>query len=148
MPLSDTMPTAAKLVAAIMLAGVAWFASDAIRPLLPEQTQFGWFNEVSAGIGLIVGWRVIGTRVQGGFLEAFSGGLTGAVALVFWNLFAQSLNQMLANALDRKYDGPFEGLVGIFYIAVDYAQYLADPTVLGIIFGGGIVTGIVANRFA
>ncbi len=148
MPLTDSMPTAAKLVSAILLAAVAWFACDAIRPLLPEQTQFGWFNYLGAGIGLIVGWRVIGRRVQGGMFEALSGGLTGAAALVFWNLLAQSFNQMLANALSRKYSGPLEGLVGVFYIAVDYTQYLADLRVLAIIIGGSVLTALVANRFA
>lgn len=148
MPATDRMPTAAKLVSAILLAVVAWLACDAIRPLLPEQTRFGWFNHVGAGIGLIVGWRVIGIRVQGTFFEAISAGLTGAAALVFWNLLVQSFNEMLANALARRYSGPFEGLVGVFYIAIDYLQYLADPTVLAIIIGGSVLTAVVANRFA
>lgn len=148
MPITDHMPTAAKAIAAVMFAVVGWFGADAIRPLMPEQTQFGRFNEVAALIGLIVGLRVVGNRVQGGLIEAFSGGLTGAVALVFWNLFAQGLYKMLENALDRKYDGPVEGLIAVFHIAIDYMQYLADPTVLGIILGGGILTGLVANRFA
>jgi hypothetical protein len=142
------MPTAAKAVSAVLLAVVAWLAADAVRPLLPEQTQFGKFNEVAALIGLLVGWRVLGNRVQGGFIEAFSGGLTGAAALVFWNLFVQSFNEMLGNALDRKYDGPFEGLIDVFYIGVDYAQYLLNPTVAGVILGGSIITALVANRFA
>jgi hypothetical protein len=142
------MPTAAKLVSALLLAVVGWFAADAVRPLMPEQTQFGRFNEVAALIGVLVGWRVVGNRVQGGITEAFSGGLTGAAALVFWNLFVQSFNTMLGNALDRKYDGPFEGIIAVFYIAMDYAQYLTDTTVLSIIIVGGVVTGIIANRFA
>ena len=148
MPLTDNMPTAAKMVAAVGLAAVGWFTSDAIRPLLPEHTDFGRFNEVNLIIGFICGWRVTGKRVQGGLTEAFSGGLTGAAALVFWGLFAQSFNTMLANALDRKYDGPFEGLVGIFYIGVEYAQYLLNAQVIGIIVIGGILTGLVANRFS
>lgn len=148
MPLTDRMPTAAKAVSAVLLAVVSWFAADAVRPLLPEQTQFGWFNEVAVLIGLLVGWRVMGNRVQGGFVEAFSAGLTGAAALVFWNLFVQSFNEMLGNALDRKYDGPFEGLIAVFYIAVDYAQYLLDPTVAGIIVIGSSLSALVANRFA
>ncbi len=92
MPLTDNMPTSAKMVAAIGLAIVGWFASEAIRPHLPEQTQFGWFNQVNVGLGLICGWKVTGKRVQGGLAEALSGGLTGAAALTFWALFAQSFN--------------------------------------------------------
>lgn len=148
MPLTDKMPTAAKAVSAVLLAMVGWFGANAIVPLLPEQTQIGLFKEVAALIGILVGWRVVGRRVQGGFFEAISGGLTGAAALVFWNLFAQSMNEMLGNALDRQYGGPFEGLIDVFYIAIDYSQYLVDSTVLGIIIGGSALTGIVANRFA
>ena len=148
MPLTDKMPTAAKLVAAIGLAIVGWFASEAVRPLMPEQTNFGWFNQVNVLLGVLVGWRVVGNRVAGGLTEAISGGFTGAVALTFWAVFVQSFNTMLGDALDRKYDGPFEGLIGVFYIAIDYAQYLANTTVLGIILIGGLIVGLVANRFA
>jgi len=148
MPLTDDMPTSAKVVSAIGLAIVGWFASEAIRPLLPEQTQFGWFNQVNVVLGLLCGWRVTGKRVQGGFVEAFSGGLTGAAALTFWALFVQSFNLMLADALARRLDGPFEGLIAVFYNAIDYGQYLLNGTVAGIIIGGGILTGVVANRFA
>ncbi|WP_371224131.1 TrgA family protein [Roseovarius sp. 2305UL8-3] len=141
------MPTSAKMVAAVGLAIVGWFGSEAIRPLLPEQTQFGWFNQVNVALGLICGWRVTGKRVQGGLTEALSGGLTGAAALTFWGLFAQSFNLMLADALAGRHGGPFEGLIAVFYNAVDYGQYLLDAKVIGIIVGGGILTGLIANRF-
>ena len=83
MPLTDRMPTAAKLFAALGLAAVGWFASEAIRPLMPPHTQFGWFNQVNVVLGLICGWRVTGRRVGGTFSEAISAGLTGVIALVF-----------------------------------------------------------------
>lgn len=142
------MPTAAKLFAALGLAAVGWFASEAIRPLLPPQTDFGWFNQVNMALGLICGWRVTGNRVGAGFAEAVSAGLTGAAALVFWGLFAQSLNTMLANALDKRYDGPFEGLLSIFTIGVEYGAYLLDGIVIGIIVIGGVLTGVFANWIA
>lgn len=145
MPLTDRMPTAAKLVGAFGLALVGWFASEAIRPLMPPQTNFGKFNEVNVVLGLLCGWIVVGKRVSGSTAEGISAGLTGAAALVFWGLFVQSFNLMLDNALNRKYEGPFEGLVAIFNIGVDFAQYLANSTVIGIIVIGGIVTGLAAN---
>ena len=145
MPVTDTMPTAAKLVAAAGLGLVGWFASEAIRPLMPPETDFGVFNELNVLLGLVCGWRVIGTRVGGGISESIGIGLTGAAALVFWGLFFQSLNTMLDNALQRKYDGPFEGLVAIFKIGVEYGTVLVNGTVIGIIVIGGIGTGLVAN---
>ena len=49
------MPTAARLVAAILLAILGWVLSDIVRPLMPEGTSFGWFNYVNSFIGLCVG---------------------------------------------------------------------------------------------
>lgn len=148
MPLTDSMPTAAKFFAAIGLGIVGWVGSDAIRPLLPEQTDFGWFNFVNLGLGILIGWRVVGRRVGGTFSEAISAGLTGAAALVFWGLFAQSFNLMLKKALEKRYDGPFEGVLDIFKIGTEYGVYLLDGTVIGIIAGGGILVGIFADWIA
>ena len=145
MPVTDRMPTAAKLFAALGMAAVGWFASEAIRPLLPEHTNFGWFNQVNVVLGLICGWRVTGRRVGGTFSEAISAGLTGAIALVFWGLFAQSFNLMLADALDKKYRGPFEGIMGIFNNAMDFGVYLMNGTVIGTILIGGMLTGVFAD---
>ncbi len=152
MSAADRMPSAAKLFAALGLAAVGWFASEAIRPLLPDHTNFGWFNQVNVVLGIICGWRVTGNRVGGTFSEAISAGLTGAIALTFWGLFAQSFNLMLAEALDKKYRGPFEGIMGIFNNAMDFGLYLMNGPVIAIILGGGIITGIfadwIAKRFA
>lgn len=144
----ERMPTAAKLFAAVGMAAVGWYGSEAIRPLLPDHTNFGWFNQVNVVLGIICGWRVVGRRVGGTFSEAVSAGLTGSVALVFWGLFAQSFNLMLKDALDKKYKGPFDGIMGIFNNAMDYGQYLVDGTVIGIILVGGILTGVFADWIA
>jgi len=103
------------------------------------------FNELNVLLGLLCGWRVIGTRVGGGIAESFGIGLTGAAALVFGGVFLQSFNTMLDNALRRKYDGPFEGLVAVFNIGVEYGAILLNGTVIGIIVIGGIATGLAAN---
>ena len=43
---------------------------------------------------------------------------------------------MLGDALDKKYKGPFEGIMGIFNNAMDYGVYLMNGTVIGIILIG------------
>lgn len=148
MPLTDRMPTAAKLVTALGLAAVGWLASEAVRPLLPEQTQFGWFNEVNVALGLVCGWVVTGSRMGHGISNAIGAGLTGGGALVFWGLLGQSVYRMLENSLARKYDGPMEGIVAVFEIGVDFGRYLADARVLGIVVIGGIVTGLAGEALA
>lgn len=145
MPLTDRMPTAAKITAAIILGAVAWYTSELIRPLLPEGTDFGWFNYVNLALGLLCGWFVVGTRVGRTYIESFSAGLTGVAALVFWGLFLQSFNEMLRLALERRYDGPVEAIVAVFEIGVDFGLTLIDVNVIASLLVGGIVAGVLAE---
>ena len=145
MPITDHMPTAAKIVAAVCLAAVAWHASNVFRPLMPEGTDFGSFNNVNLILGLICGWVVIGTRVGRGYMESFSAGLTGVAALVFWALALQSLNEMLKLALQRRYEGPVEGIVAIFQIAVDFGTTMLDFHLITVLVLGGLATGFLAE---
>ncbi|MEM6577981.1 MAG: TrgA family protein [Pseudomonadota bacterium] len=152
MPLTDNMPTTGKGVAAILLAIVAWFASEMYRPLMPEGTDFGWFNEVNVVLAILSGWIVIGTRLNRSYSDAIGAGLTGVAALVFWAVMLQAFNEMLRLALERRYDGPVEALVAVFELALDYAVNLLHAPLLILLIGGGIVIGIIceftARRFS
>ncbi|MEB8388501.1 TrgA family protein [Rhodobacteraceae bacterium KMM 6894] len=145
MPRTKTMPTAARLVAALSLGGLAWLASDMVRPLMPPETAFGWFNYVNLALGLLCGWFIMGSRAGRGYTEAFGNGLTGVLALIFWAFFAQSFNLMLKQALDKKFEGPVEAIVAIFDNALDYAQFLGDAMLIGTLLGGGIICGFLAE---
>lgn len=152
MPLTDHMPTTGKAVAALGLAVIAWYASEMIRPLMPEGTSFGWFNEFNVFLALIVGWVVIGTRLNRGYMDGISAGLTGVVALVFWALFFQSLNEMLRLALENRYSGPVEGIVSIFEIAFDFGSKIVYmPLIVWLVVGGavlGLICEWVAKRWS
>lgn len=145
MPITDRMPTAAKMAAAVFLGAVAWYASELIRPLMPDGTDFGWFNFVNLALGLLCGWFVIGTRVGRSYFESFSAGLTGMAALVFWALFLQSFNEMLKLALQRRYEGPVEAIVAIFEIGVDFGSHLLDAKLIIVLLVGGIASGVIAE---
>src|SRR6056297_384539 len=142
MPVTDSMPTAARAVAALMLAALGWLASGMIPPLMPEGTSFGIFREVNAAIGLICGWRVTGKRLCYGWSNGLSAGLTGMAALVIVSLFLMSLYRMLELALDRRVQGVMEGLVMIFDIATEYALVLLHGPLAGLLVGGGVVIGL------
>lgn len=140
-----TLPTAARLVAAISLGVLAWIGSDMVRPLMPPQTAFGWFNYVNAALGVLCGWFIIGSRAGRGYGEALANGLTGVLALIIWGFFAQSFNLMLKQSLEKKYDGPVEAIVGIFKNALDYVQYLIDPVLIASLLIGGMICGLLAE---
>ncbi len=145
MPKIRTLPTAARLVAAIALGVLGWFGSDLVRPLMPPHTAFGWFNYVNAVLGVLCGWFVIGSRAGRGYAEALANGLTGVLALIIWGFFAQSFNLMLKQSLEKKFDGPVEAIVGIFRNAMDYGQYLIDPVLIGALLVGGMICGLLAE---
>ena len=148
MPLTDNMPTMGRLVAAVLLGAAGWLVSDLIRPLMPEGTDFGMFNFVNAGLGILMGWRVVGKRLGRGYPNGLSAGLTGAVALVFWGLFVQSLNEMLAMALDRRFTGLMQAINAMFKIMTEYALVLVDAQVIGTLVIAGLVTGLIGEWVA
>ncbi|WP_454276731.1 TrgA family protein [Roseovarius sp. MBR-154] len=137
-----------KLAAAIGLGIVGWVGSDLFRPLMPDDTNFGWFNYVNAGLGLLCGWRVTGRRLGYGYAQSFSAGLTGVAALVFWAVFLQSLNEMLKRALDNRYDGAVEGITSMFELAAEYVLTMLDGTLIGALMTGGILVGVIAEWVA
>ncbi len=110
MPKTDSMPTAGRGVAAVLMAVLAWYASDMYRTLMPESTNFGRFNEVNVVIGLVSGWFVIGSRLRRGYPYATGTGLTCVARLVFWAILIQRCNEMLKLALNRRYEGPVEAV--------------------------------------
>lgn len=139
------MPTAARLVAAILLAILGWVLSDVVRPLMPEGTDFGWFNFVNSFIGLCVGWTVIGTRVGRGFVSSINNGVTGAAVLVLWCIFVHSCYEMFRLAMRNRYDGPMEALTSIFLIGSEFGIMIATPTFFAVAVAGALVTGIAAD---
>lgn len=145
MPATDNMPTAARAVSSLLMAGLAWIASEMIRPLMPEATSFGIFNYVNVALALLCGWRVTGKRLGFGWMTGISAGLSGVAALVFWAVFLQSLYKMLDMALDRRFDGLMEGLTNIFEIGVDYLLILADGPLIAVLVAGGLLIGLIGE---
>ncbi|MGJ8596599.1 TrgA family protein [Sulfitobacter sp.] len=139
------MPTAARLVAGILLAILGWVLSDIVRPLMPEGTAFGWFNYVNAFIGLCVGWSVIGSRVGRGFVASINNGVTGTAVLILWCLFVHSCYEMFRLAMRNRYDGPMEALTSIFLIGSEFGIMIATPTFFGVAVAGALVVGIAAD---
>lgn len=135
------MPTAARLVAAICLAVLGWILSDLIRPLMPEGTDFGWFNFVNAGTGLFVGWTVMGSRAGRGFVQGINNGLTGVAVLFIWCLAIHSCYEMFRLAMRNRYDGAMEALTAIFLIASEFGLMIATPAVLGTAVVGALIVG-------
>ncbi|GAA4217231.1 putative PurR-regulated permease PerM [Sagittula marina] len=139
------MPTAAKLVAAICLAVVAWFASEAVKPLFPEGQDFGNFNYWNTAIGLLCGWVILGSRAGRGFSAGISNGATAVVSMTLVALFVYATDEMINRAFRRFYDDPFEAVVAIAEMALEFGVKIFDGQVVVTLLVGGILSGILTE---
>ncbi len=139
------MPDAARLFAAIGLAITAFIVSGMIIPLMPEGTDFGYFTWVNLAIGALSGWIVMGKRAGKGITAAINNGITGMVAMVFWGLAVQGAYEMVRLAMRNRYDGPFEAIMAIFEIAIDYGWTIFVFPVIMTLLIGGILTGLATE---
>ncbi|KAJ55832.1 hypothetical protein ACMU_08650 [Actibacterium mucosum KCTC 23349] len=135
------MPTAARLIAAICYAAVAFFASESFTQLLPDGTPTDWFSEINAAFGAFAGWRIHGRQAGNPMGPAISVMLVTEVVGLFYVLVFHSLYQMIQNALDKKYGDTMEAIVGMFQLAGQYGKMLATfPEGIGILLVGGLLS--------
>lgn len=139
------MPTASRLFAAIILGVLGWIVSDMIRPLMIEGLYFGWFNQINAGLGLAIGWIVVGSRAGRGMGPAIGNGATGVIVLLFWGLFVFSGIEMIKHAMRKQYDGAFEAFTDTFSIMAEYFFTIATPEIISSLIIGGMLSGIVSE---
>jgi hypothetical protein len=139
------MPTAARLAAALCLALTAFVASTFVRDLLSERVPGQFLFPVNVGLGLVVGWWVIGRRIGRGWVPAINAGLTGGVVLAFWVLFAHAAGRMWALSFRQVYKYPPDALKGLMDQFLTYAEFLMAPTVAGSLVLGAVLSGLVAE---
>lgn len=142
------MPTAAKLVSAVLIGVLGWIAAHLVIPHLPPETRIGFFREITAALGVLVGWRFLGARAGTGMGASLGFGLGAALVLVFWALVTFSGIEMIRRSLRKAYDGPVEGLKNMLAIAIEDLHYLAFPEVWGVLLVGGLAAGVVAEAVA
>lgn len=142
------MPTAARLVAAMCLALVAFIVSGQIIPLMPEGTDFGYFTVINIVLGVLTGWIIMGKRAGQGSTAAINNGITGVIALLFWGLFVQGAYEMIRLSLRHRYDGPFEALLAIVKIGGKFGVEILVPTVIATLLVGGILAGFATEYAA
>lgn len=143
------MPTAAKLVAAVLMAAVGYTVAAIIQPTLPDQVRADYIAPLSAFIGLIVGWRFLGPRVGRGLhnLPAFA--LTAGALLAFSSVLAFAFWQMIQRSFRLSYGGPFEALEDMVQIAVhDAREYLLATEPLFALLIGSVIATLVTELVA
>lgn len=135
------MPTASKLVAAVLFAALAYYTSDLLKPLLPEGTPAKWLSESNALIGLLCGWKIMGPRGREGLVTGLGIGLTTTVAMTLSAIFIHASIEMVKLSLRKTYDGPVEAVAAVFEICFEHIILISDPTIIGTLIVGGLFCG-------
>lgn len=139
------MPTAAKMIAAILLALLAMIVSEQFKPQMPPNFAFGNFTFVNAGFAVIVGWAVIGARSGRGRAQAINNGISGVLALLVLLLFYHSGRMMLINSINLRYGSFVEGVTDVFQMMADYALLLATAEIISTLVVGALIVGLSAE---
>ncbi|SHH31652.1 TrgA family protein [Marivita hallyeonensis] len=142
------MPTAAKAIAALCLAALAYLSSELVKTLMPEITNWGYFSIFNAAVGALVGWIVVGKRAGRGTKDAVANGLTGVAAMLFWVLFIHATNEMVDLSMKRRFDGPVEAFAAIFEIGIEYGTILVNPMMITTFLLGAFLTGYFSEYAA
>lgn len=130
------MPTAAKLVGAIMLAITGWFCSELIKPLMEDGRDLSGFSPICAAVGAFVGWRFLGPRADQRLGSVLSNTLTMAFVQVVLTVFIFAVLEMVQKSLRKLYHGPVEALEDVLAIsAVYYHEYVFHEPIFVVLLG-------------
>jgi hypothetical protein len=139
------MPDRAKVMGALCLCAMAYILSEMVKPQFLEDYNFGYFTYVNMLLGLIVGWTFMGKRAGFGVVPAINNGLTGILALLLLAVSIQSANEMLRPAMRLRYDGPFEAVLAIIPIGLDYTVLISTVPFWGTALIGGALSGLIVE---
>lgn len=145
------MPTFARLVGAVLLAGLGVYAAMLAKPHLPDGEPGGMLIPMGAVMGGLIGWIFTGKHLERGQGQSIAIGIGSAVLLVFWSAFLFALEEMVDRSMRNSYGGsPTAAVQDIFNIMMDYAEVLKLDVILALLIGGvlvGLITGFVGKRF-
>lgn len=139
------MPTAAKLVAAVFFAALGYLMAEAFKPTQPEGMRFGYFAEISAGIGLLCGWIVMGPLVGRGHGRAWGLGVRTAITTVFFATILFATYEMVLRSMKLRYDGPMEAVIGGIGLILEYGTGMVDQRFILTVLIGGAIGGILTE---
>ena len=141
------MPTMGRLVAAVLYGILGWYVTLLIIPLFPEEASLGWFQELNALCGIVVGWKVAGPRAGTGYVSSVSYGLTTTVSLVVVALFFNSFFVMIEKSFRKAYDGAGEAVGDIFALFVEHGTMIGTPEIVTALAVGGLAAAVVVEFF-
>lgn len=145
---ANRMPTAAKLVGAVVFFGVGWLAALQVLATLPEGTPATYFPLTIALIGLWQGCSVAGRHAGAGTADAVGNGLRTSVQIALIGLAVFALRTMFIRSADLRYDGFGEAVVAAMELFIEYAVQALTVPIWGVLLAGGVIGGLICEAAA
>lgn len=139
------MPTASKLVAALILALTGYGAAVSVIPVLPEAQPKSWLIPVCVLVPMVVAWRIMGRLVGRTYGVAVSSGLYAVAAAVVCVVGIFAIAEMIKRSTRLRYDDVMEALIGAIGLFGQYLSLLLHPPVLVVLAVGAVVVGLGAE---
>ena len=139
------MPTAAKLVSAILFGLLGLFVAQLYAQGITTGARTTWLREVATAISIICGWRVMGVLVGKGTGAAIGSGIRTALTAVFFVLLGFAIYEMIVISTKGRYDGPMEAVLAVFEIVVELGRGLLTAEIIATVLVGSALAGIAAE---
>ncbi|WP_262879183.1 TrgA family protein [Roseicyclus sediminis] len=140
------MPTAAKLVAAILFFVVGWQAATFTLLTFPPEMAATYFPLSIAMIGLWQGWMVSGSRAGQGVGVALGNGVRCGVQVAFFGILLFALRTMFMRSANLRYDSPGEAVIATLDLFLQYfLQTLEIPHIWATLLIGGAIAGLLTE---
>lgn len=139
------MPTFARLVGAVLLAGLGAYVATLAKPYLSEGEPAPMLIPVSAIMGAVIGWTFTGRQLERGQGHGAAIGIGSAILLAFWVAFLFAVSEMVDRSMRNSYGGsPTQAVQDVFNILIEYSAVLKLDVILAMAIGGLLVGWITA----
>jgi hypothetical protein len=126
------MPTAAKLVASIMLAISGFIVVIVVVNVYPDAARRSvGLTSAAVFMGLFTGWRGLGKRISEDEGSGIVSGLRSGISMFVWVIFLYALEDMIAGIKDNLYYQPMTALLVIPAGMIKYGQMALNVPIMG-----------------
>ncbi len=141
------MPTAAKLVSAIYMALAGVLVIMVVVNVYPSlEREANGMAITAAIVGMLVGWRGLGSQARFQDRSAAGLGLRSGVTAVLWMLFLFAVNHMIQGMLHHAYYQPMSALLQIPARMMEYGRVALDWRIAATIVILAAIGGVIAKR--
>ncbi len=139
------MPTAGRLVGAIVFGATGAGAAFVGIPTLPEEVLPGYLFPFSTIVGGWQGWSLMGPKAGGRFSMAITQGIATVVVMTLTVIFFVAGWDMIERSMRLRYDGPGAAVLDVANLMWEYVKMMVVPQVIGVLALGATLGSILVN---